>query len=536
MNLTVTQWTKIAWVSALLAILAPASVLPATTNYYYVSTNGSTTLPYDTWDKAATNIQAAVDKASADLAPDTNCVVLVTNGAYTLTGQIAITNGITLRSVNGRAATFINGNYPAFSNRCVEITGNATLDGFTISNGYACGAAPSNYGGGIFVRGGIVNIWNCDILSNRAALATGLSGYGGGLAVTGATISVTNCLFAKNTSFVTDSAGFGGGIYASYNFGLIAHCVVSNNNVGSTLCYGGGIYARSAALTNLVVSNCTIIGNYARGGGGIYLYDAVATHCTIVSNRAGGDGAGGAWVTSAADAISGCKLFYSTIEGNYTTAAAGVGGVSVNRGSTYNCFILRNRGGSGGGVGMNHGYLENCLIAGNYATGKGGGVSRGSLLYADAKMVNCTIVRNRADGGGGGVSDASTGAARTNGCLNTIVYNNVSNATPDDIIFAGGVLDTLFGYSCSTNLTAGANGNITVDPRFTQSGSDYGTNAVLGDYTLQEGSPGIDKGTNGVATISVDLAGNRRISPSGGTIDMGAYEARPRAGMIVTIR
>lgn len=46
-----------------------------------------------------------------------------------------------------------------------------------------------------------------------------------------------------------------------------------------------------------------------------------------------------------------------------------------------------------------------------------------------------------------------------------------------------------------------------------------------GNYRLQAGSIAIGTGTNGAWTLTTrDLDGNKRIWPSGGTVDIGCYE------------
>ena len=78
----------------------------------YVSPSGSHTPPFTNWPTAATDIQSAIDVA---VDGDT---VLVTNGTYdtggvvvhgAMTNRIAITNSITVSSVNGRDFTFVVG-------------------------------------------------------------------------------------------------------------------------------------------------------------------------------------------------------------------------------------------------------------------------------------------------------------------------------------------------------------------------------------------------------------------------------------------
>jgi hypothetical protein len=108
---------------------------------YYVSlTSTNPVSPFNSWATAATNIQNAVDAAVA------GGTVLVTNGIYkvggrvvygSLTNRVVISKPITVRSVNGAAVTAIEGfpNNADNAIRCVYLTNNATLAGFTLTNG-----------------------------------------------------------------------------------------------------------------------------------------------------------------------------------------------------------------------------------------------------------------------------------------------------------------------------------------------------------------------------------------------------------------
>ena len=122
---------------ACLRLNAPASVL-------YVDLNSTNpTPPYTNWSTAATNIQNAVDvSTNGDL-------VLVTNGIYQvggrvaggMTNRLAVTKAVTVQSINGPAMTIIQGyQMPGTTNgtkavRCVFLTNNAVLIGFTLTNG-----------------------------------------------------------------------------------------------------------------------------------------------------------------------------------------------------------------------------------------------------------------------------------------------------------------------------------------------------------------------------------------------------------------
>ena len=139
---------------------------------HYVSLAGSNDVGnnYNTWAGAATQIQWAVNVA-------TNTeYVCVSNGTYYLTNQIVITNAITLYSLKGRDTTIINGNFPAYSNRCLWVSNiNALVAGFTITNGYR-DSTNDGYGGGVFLAGGCIS--NCIITGNT--VTNYLVRYGGG--------------------------------------------------------------------------------------------------------------------------------------------------------------------------------------------------------------------------------------------------------------------------------------------------------------------------------------------------------------------
>ena len=105
---------------------------------------GNPVTPFSNWDTAATNIQDAIDAATA------GDFVIVTNGLYaaggkamagTLTNRVALTQPLVVASVNGPWATIIEGAWdPATTNgplavRCAWLTNGATLSGFTLRNG-----------------------------------------------------------------------------------------------------------------------------------------------------------------------------------------------------------------------------------------------------------------------------------------------------------------------------------------------------------------------------------------------------------------
>lgn len=241
----------------------PSSALADTR---YVSVNCTNPVaPYTNWATAARSIQDAADiSADGDL-------VLVTNGYYraggttnwpefsALTNRLAITNAITVRSMNGPGSTFILGAGPLgdAAIRAVFMAPGSTLSGFTISNGYTRSVGDYYHersGGGVWCSDQSCVISNCIITLNIAAKVGGGVFQG----------TLYNCTIRRN-----DSSDEGGGAWQS---ALSACTLVDNFSF-----LGGGSYYS-------VLFNCTLASNLAfRGGGaeGGELY-----HCTVVTNWA----------------------------------------------------------------------------------------------------------------------------------------------------------------------------------------------------------------------------------------------------------
>src|SRR5271167_3844252 len=90
---------------------------------HYVDVNSTNPVPpYADWSTAATNIQDAVNASTnGDL-------ILVTNGVYRC---VVVTNVLTIQSINGSAATVINGGN---TNYCISLADGDAISGFTFTN------------------------------------------------------------------------------------------------------------------------------------------------------------------------------------------------------------------------------------------------------------------------------------------------------------------------------------------------------------------------------------------------------------------
>jgi hypothetical protein len=501
--------------AALMLLLA---VTGSSAMTFYVDVNSPNPLPpYAGWSTASADIQSAIDAASdGDL-------ILVTNGVYqtggravygTLTNRVAINKAVTVESINGAGATIIQGfqvpsNSTAYSNnvRCVYMTNNTVLNGFTISGGatlaiLANGTSETELsGGGVYCESTNAILTNC-VLSGNSCVCQGLTRAGGGAVYQG---TLNNCTISNNM-VSTNSLSYGvmgGGAFKS----VLNNCLIISNSAS----FGGG--AASSTL-----NNCSIIGNTAANygstlwGGGTY--QCIANHCLIAENYCAFAGGG--------DCLG--SLTYCVLSNNScgSLISPGEGGGSY-QGSLNNCLIVSNSafgiGGNGGGVYLNTKTqaLINCMIIGNTATNDGGGVFQGVITNCviagnSAKFGggtyqsipdNCTIVSNSASSAGGGLY----AAAYPNMMHNCIIYYNSApsgaNYTPMGMNFC-----------CTTPTLNGDLTSFTNSPLFKDS--------EAGDFHLQSNSPCINAGNNSYVSTISDLDGNPRIV--GGTVDIGAYE------------
>jgi PKD repeat protein len=242
------------WLALLCTAVLTRSALGVT--HYVNLSNPAPSSPYTSWATASANIQNAIDVSSA------GDLILVTNGLYQTGGRViygtsnrvAVTKAVAVQSVNGPATTVIQGwQVPGtiFGNaavRCVYLTNNASLSGFTLSNGATWNTGDSvqqQSGGAVWCASTSAVVSNCVLVANAANF------YGGG-AYSG---TIKNCMVASNLS-----SSLGGGISGS----TLINCALVGNSAGSA---GGGAYGG-------YLSNCTVTVNSAGSyGGGFYSSD-----------------------------------------------------------------------------------------------------------------------------------------------------------------------------------------------------------------------------------------------------------------------
>jgi len=383
--------------------------------------------PYAGWDTAATNIQDAID-AAVD-----GDQILVTNGIYqtgiglsydffsgVMTNRVAVTKAIVVQSVNGPTVTVIKGyQVPGTTNgpgavRCVYLTNNATLIGFTLTNGATRpypGTEPGQTGGGVYCASASATVSNCVLIGNAA----GFEGGGAG----GSTL--VNCVITGN------NARFGGGAAEA----VLNNCILTNNQASSA--GGGSSYG--------FLTNCTLVNNVAGNGGGAS--GSMLVNCLLANNQAisNGGGVDYASVTGSSRPL----LINCTLKNNHAGNFGGGAFWSQSPLILINCVLTQNSALNGGGA--YHCAMENCLVTSNTAA-VGGGAD-------DSMMANCTVTANHASQSAGGVENCWL--------MNCIVYYNSATFAPDNNTGSG------INSSCLP-LT----GTITNEPLFVnQAGGDY---------------------------------------------------------------
>jgi PKD repeat protein len=234
-------------------VAATVAVNVAAQLTHYVAANSTNPVPpFISWTTAAMSIQDAVDVATA------GDEIVVADGLYATGGRavganlsmnrVAVTNRVTLRSVNGPQSTLIQG-AKGFSGtniddavRCVYLANGASLFGFTLTNGATLlsgNLEDDQAGGGVWCESTDATLSNCVLVANSA-------GFGGG-AYRG---TLYNCLVSSN-SVIGDANGGGGACQST-----LYNCNITGNSASSA--YGG--------VSRSTLYNCIVYYNLAPFG------------------------------------------------------------------------------------------------------------------------------------------------------------------------------------------------------------------------------------------------------------------------------
>lgn len=240
--------------STALSVTLPDAVRVTATGPMYVDASSATpAFPYATPATAAATLDAALAYAGE------GTTIYVTNGTYTLSKGYNINDGVKIVGTGERDRTVLN---PASGERFFFIgSANALLANLWMQGSGSTTTERTAAGVWIGGNGGTVSncvVYNCRTASNVMD--------GSGIRMSSANARVVRSKIMNCGS----NYGKGGGVYIEY--GTLADCLVLTNfawQTTSTDAKGGGIYLATATSSARVI-NCTVSGNKAYQGGGIY--------------------------------------------------------------------------------------------------------------------------------------------------------------------------------------------------------------------------------------------------------------------------
>ena len=383
--------------------------------------------------------------------------------------------------------SIIQDNYSATYGGGIHSSGNLDMSGSTVSGN------ESNYGGGLGVSGsGDTIISNCTFTENHANIR-------GGAIENKESVIVTDSSFSRNTA-----TNNGGGIYI-YNGSYLEmeRCTLTGNQAGAD---GGGIY--SDQYVDLFITDSTLSNNSAVDqGGGICTYSnntyTEVTGCTLTGNTA--ETGGGIYNGDTFSVID--STFSSNIAENIdgpSDAGAILNAVSGSM-DVENSTFFENSGRFGGAI-QNLGDIEiiNSTFSANIASVRGGGIYNFEIL----NLTNNTFYGNESAFGGAGIENADGGWLNY---ANTIIAYSITGADcNNEGVVASNESNLVEDNTCEPDYY----GDPLLDTLF-DNGGPTETHALL------EGSPAIDAGDLTYCP-GTDQRGVSR--PKGAGCDIGAFE------------
>jgi len=308
----------------------------------------------NTNDSGPGSLRAALSAASDGDTIDATAV----SGTILLTsGELQINHNVTINGP-GAGNLAVNGN--ATFRVCENFASDATISGFTITNGFTSDAEG---GGGILNHGGLT-LSNTSIISNHTG-GCGAFCFASGAGVnsnSSGTLTVTNSIISDNVTNLYSFSGGGGMNLAGAGTATITDSTISRNTGHD----GGGIFS---SLPLLTVTNSTISDNLAVSGGGIEVRGmTIVTNSTVSSNSAVALGGGGVY-----NYFGTLSVTNSTISGNSAPSGQG-GAIYVLEGAATIGDTILNAGASGGTIESVGTFTS---LGYNLASDSGGGVLTG---------------------------------------------------------------------------------------------------------------------------------------------------------------
>lgn len=321
----------------------------------YCSGGGASVWPYDTMEKAATNVQDAVDAVYADFSERGEVRILAGTYSFvpkdeskTFSPMVTVKKNIWLRGTGNSGGDVV---LDAKKKRQVLYVANenAVIDNLTMSNGrYDFFTWYSS--GNLILGSGTVS--NSVIKSGYGYCCGNASLFGG---------TVAKSVIKDGTLVVSGVDRPAGGINICAD-ATVVDCLIANNQGG----YGAGLYI-GAGAAGAVVKGCDITGNYNAicGGGGAALLSGLAEGCFITNNIANGGGGG---LVVAGGTARNCVVAFNSARGQvygFGYSKGGGGGIAIKSGKVENCTIYENSSvtSSGWNLYQTGGTVANTVIA-----------------------------------------------------------------------------------------------------------------------------------------------------------------------------
>ena len=325
-----------------------------------------------------------------------------------------------------------------------------------------------HYGGAVATDGGSAIFKDCTFAANAIVSNYGETrNFGGGVWAKNAALELSGCLFATNRIHARHYGGRGGALYATGGSVLVTNCTFNGNLVTHDRDYGSS-------------------GTRAQLGGAIYLEgvpDSKIVDCVFDGNYShdgkGCQAGGTAYLSGATGVaeISRCRICRGGVSGYTTYTIYDSGAITLNAG----CATI-----------------ANTLIEGGHSNAV-------EVISGTLAILNTTIVGND-----------TLGIAQWDGVLavtNSIAWDNAAGG----LLQHGGTADIAYSNFQGDEVWAG-DGNLNADPQFRMKSKNGAS-----PYCLRGSSPCVNAGIKGSWTADdLDCDSNPRVV--GGVPDMGAFE------------
>ena len=397
---------------------------------YYVATNGSNTPPYDTWAKASTSIQTAINNAS------NGDIIIVGSsdghGTGTYTENVDVNKQVTIQSENGYNTTTVVA--ASSTDYVFEVTDdNVTINGFSIYG------ATGSEKAGIYLN----SVTYCTIENNRCGWNSSYKNSRGIHLVSSSSCTINNTTASYNS---------GEGILLASSSSNTLTTNTTNNNSGDGI-------SLSSSLSNTLTSNTANNNSFD----GIRLVPSSNSN-TLTSNTATGNGNNGFLIVASTG---------NTLNSNTANSNTGTNGFYLVSSSNNNT-LNKNTANSNTGTGIR---LENCSgndLDSNTVTHN----EFGMFLTSSSNNTITYNIMNENDGRVDGDGIMLTGSD------NNVIANNTMNDDPGDGIEF---------YNSSNNTVMGntLDNSGLIDPGASMRINYYSSNNTIINNTVINGAGGI---------------------------------------------